>query len=79
MRPAQGADNNLLCVTDGKPTRLTQDVPTLCIDQIPMIMQEYVVGVSSIWLRLLGRVARVILHCREVVEETATEEDEEKD
>ena len=39
-----------------------------------MIMQDYVVGVPSIWLHLLRRVARDVLHYREVVEAVAAEE-----
>ena len=75
MWPVQaGGDDILHCVIEGKLERLTQDVPTLRIDQIPMIMKEYVVGVPSTWLHLLRRMARVVLHYREVVEETTVEE-----
>ena len=42
-----------------------------------MIKQEYVVGVSSTWLRLLKRVDRNVLHYKEAVEAVATEEVEE--
>ena len=53
IQPTQGGDNSLLCVIKGKLASLTEDIPTLRMDHIPMIMQGYVFGVPSIWLRLL--------------------------
>ena len=38
MRPVQGGNDSLLCVIKGKLDRLTQDVATLQMDRIPMIM-----------------------------------------
>ena len=61
-----------------KLARLTQDVPMLRMEQIPMIMQEHVVGVPPTWLRLLKRVTRVILCYREAVEAAAAEEAEDR-
>ena len=40
-------------------------------------MQEFVVGVPSIWIRLLRRVARAVLVYIDVVEATEGEEAEE--
>ena len=40
-------------------------------------MQEYVVGVPSIWLRLFRRVARAVLVYRDVVEAAEAEKVEE--
>ena len=64
MWPVQGGDDSLLHVIEGKMVRITQYVPTLRMDHIPMIMQEYVVGVPSTWLCLLRRVDRIVLHYR---------------
>ena len=60
--PVQGGDGSFLRVIEGKLAMITQDVPTLWIDKIPMIMEEYVVGVLTTWICLLTRVARGILH-----------------
>ena len=59
VRPVLGEDEGLIRVLEGKLARLTQRVPTLWIEHIPAIMQEFVVGVPTIWIRLLRRVARV--------------------
>ena len=67
-------DDAILRVVEGKLARLTHDIPTLRIYRIPMIKQEYVVGVPSTWLCLLRRVARVVLHYREVVKAVVVEE-----
>ena len=57
--------------------RLTQRVPTLRIEQIPVVMQELVVGIPPIWIRLMRRVARAVLVYIDVVEAVAAEEAEE--
>ena len=67
----------MIKVLEGKLARLTQRVPTLCIEQIPAIMQELVVGVPPVWIRLLRRVARAILVYIDVVEVAEAEEVEE--
>ena len=51
--------------------RLTQGIPTIHIEWIPVVMQEFVVGIPPIRIRLLRRVARVILFYRETKEATA--------
>ena len=54
--------------------RMTQRVPTIQIEQIPTIMQEFVVGIPPTWIRLMRRVARVVLMYIEDEEATAAEE-----
>ena len=61
---------------EGKLTRLPQRVPTLCIEHIPAIMQELVVGIPPIWICLMRRVARAVLVHIEVVEAATAEEAE---
>ena len=56
-----GDDWGLIRVLDGKLARLTQRVPTLQIEHILAIMQELMVGVPPVWIRLLRRVAKVVL------------------
>ena len=56
---------------------LTQRVPTLCIEHIPTIMKELVVGIPPIWICLMRQVARVALVYIDVVEAAAVEEDKE--
>ena len=56
-----GEDHGLIRALEEKLARITQRVPTLCIEQIPAVMQELVVGISLIWIRLMRRVARVVL------------------
>ena len=43
------------------------------MEQIPIVMQEHVVGVPLSWLHLLRRVTRVVLFYREAVEAAAAE------
>ena len=51
--PILGEDQGLIRVLEGKMSRLTQRVPTLWIEHIPTIMQEFVVGVPHVWICLL--------------------------
>ena len=48
-----GEDQGLIRVLEGNLARLTHRVPTLRIEHIPSIMQEFVVGVPLVWIRLL--------------------------
>ena len=77
VRLVLGEDQGLIRVIKGNLARLTQKVPTLRIDHIPAIMQELVVGVPPIWIRLLRWVARAVLVYINVVEATEAEEAEE--
>ena len=61
VRPVVGEDHGLIRVLEGKLARLTQRVPTLCIEKIPAVMQELVVGIPPIWIHLMRRVARAML------------------
>ena len=67
----------MIRVVEGKLSRLTQQVPTLCIEQIPTIIQELVVGIPPTWIRLMRRVARVVLVYIDFVEAALAEEAEE--
>ena len=67
----------MLWVIKGKLEWMTQGVPTMRIEWILIIMQEFVFGVPSTWIHLLRRIARAILHYREVVEAATTKEAEE--
>ena len=75
--PVLGEDQGLIRVLEGKLARLTQRVPNLQIGHIPAVMQEFVVGVPPIWIRLLRQVARVVLVYIDVVEAAEAEEAEE--
>ena len=70
-------DPRLIRVLEGKLARLTQRVPTLRIEHMPTAMQEFVVGVPPVWLRLFRRVARAVLVYIEAVEAAEAEEAEE--
>ena len=48
VRHVLGEDQRLIRVLEGKLSRLTQIVPTLRIQYILAIMQEFVVGVPPI-------------------------------
>ena len=61
----------------GKLVMLTQRVPTLCSEHIPTAMQNLVVGIPPIWIRLMRQVARVVLVYIDAIEATAAEEAEE--
>ena len=69
-----GEDPLLIRVLEGKLARLTQRVPTLWIDHISTVMQEFVVGVPPVWLCLLRRVARAVLVYINAVEASEAEE-----
>ena len=77
MRPVVGEDQGLIRVLEGKLSRLTQRVPTIRIEHIPAAMQEFVVGVPPVWLRLFRRVVREVLVYIEAVEASEAEEAEE--
>ena len=77
VRLVLGEDQGLIRVLEGKLARLTHGVPTLWIEHIPAIMQEFVVGVPPIWIRLLRQVARAVLVYIYVVDAAEAEEDEE--
>ena len=63
-----GGDDVMLRVGEGKLVTLTQYVPTLRMERIPMAMQEHVVRVPLSWLFLLRRVTRAVLCYREFLE-----------
>ena len=77
VRPILGEDQGLIMVLEVKLARLSQRVPTLRIEHIPAIMQEFVVGVPLVWIRLLRWVARAVLVYIDAVEATEAEETEE--
>ena len=77
VHPVIGEDPRLIRALEGKLARLTQRFPTLRIEHILIVMQEFVVGVPSVWLRLFRRVARAVLVYMEDVEATKAEEAEE--
>ena len=77
VRPVLGEDQGLIRVLEGKLARLTQRVPTMWIEHILAVMQEFVVGVPLAWIRLLTRVARAVLAYIDVVEAVEAEEAEE--
>ena len=77
VRPIIGEDPGLIRVLQGKLARLTQRVPTLRIEHIPTAMQEFVVGVPLVWLRLFRRVAKAVLVYIDAVEAAEAEEAEE--
>ena len=77
VRPVIGEDLGLIRFLEGKLAKLTQRVPTLRIEHIPAIMQEYVVGVPLVWIRLLRQVARAVLVYIAAIEATEDEEAEE--
>ena len=64
----------MIRVLEGNLARITQRVPTLCIEQIPAIMQELVVGIPPTWMHLMRRVAKAVLFYIEAAEATATKE-----
>ena len=77
VRPVMGEDPGLIRVLEGKLARLTQRLPTMQIEHIPTAMQEFVVGVPPVWLRLFRWVAREVLVYRDAVEAAEAKEDEE--
>ena len=77
VRLVLGEDQGLIRVLEGKLTKLTQRVPTLRIEHIPSIMQDFVVGVPPVWIHLLRRVSRAVLVYIDAVEAAKVEEAEE--
>ena len=77
VHPVLGEDQGLIRVLEGNLSRLTQRVPTLRIEHIPAIMQEFVVGVPPIWICLLRWVARAVLVYIDVFEDAEAKEAEE--
>ena len=77
VRIVAGEDHGLIRVLEGKLAKLTQRVPTLRIDHIPSTMQELVVGIPPIWIRLMRQVARTVLVYIDVVEAAGAKEAEE--
>ena len=61
-------------VLEGKMDRITQRVPTLCVEHIPSAMQELVVGIPPVWIRLMRQVARAVLVYIDVVEASEAKE-----
>ena len=53
VHPVLGEDLGIIRVLEGNISSLTQRVPTLWIEHIPTVMQEFVVGVPLVWLHLL--------------------------
>ena len=77
VRLVAGGDPGLIRVLEMKICRLTERVPTIRIEHLPVAMQESVVGVPPIWLRLFRRVARAVCVYRDAVEATEAKEAEE--
>ena len=77
VHPVVGGDPGLVRVLEGKLARLTQRVPMIWIEHIPIAMQEFLVGVPPVWLRLFRRVARAVVVYRDAVEDAEAEEAEE--
>ena len=77
VHPVVGEEPGLIRVLKGKLSRLTQRVPNIRIEHIPTAMQEFVVGVPPVWLRLFTWVARAVLVYRDAVEVAEAEEAEE--
>ena len=75
--PILGEDQGLIRVLEGKMARLTQRVPTLYIEHIPAIMQEFVDGVPPVWILFLRWVAKAVLVYIGVVEAAEAKEVEE--
>ena len=73
VRPILGEDQGLIRVLEGKLARLTQRVPTLRIEHIPAIMQEFVVGVPPVWIRLLRLIAIALLVYIDAIEAVEAE------
>ena len=77
VRLVLGEDQGMIRVLEGKLARLTQRLPTLRIEHIPAVMQDFVVGVPPVWIHLLRRVAKAILVYIDAVEAAEAEEAEE--
>ena len=74
LHPVVGKYPRLIRVLEGKLARLTQRVPTLRIENILAVMQEFLVGVPLVWLRLLRQVAKVVIVYIDGVEVVESEE-----
>ena len=57
--------------------RITQRLPTLRINHIPVVMQELVVGIQPVWIFLMRRVARALLVYIDAIQATDAKEAEE--
>ena len=77
VHPMAGEYHGLIRVLEGKMARITQRVPTLRIEHIPVVMQELVVGIPPVWIRLMRRVAKAVLVYIDVIEAAVAEEAEE--
>ena len=77
MRPIVGEDQGPIRVLEGNLARLTQRVPTIQIEHIPVAMQEFIVGAPLVWLHLFRQVARAMLVYRDTVKAAEAEEDDE--
>ena len=77
VRPVAGGDPGLIRVLEMKLGRMTERVPTIRIEHLPVAMQEFVFGVPPAWLHLFKRVARAVLVYTDAVEATEAKEAEE--
>ena len=77
VRPVAGGDPGLIRVLEMKLGRLTERVPMIRIEHLPVAMQESVVGVPPAWLHLFRWVARAVCVYRDAVEAAEVEEVEE--
>ena len=77
VRPIVGEDPGLIRVLEGKLAKMTQRVPNLRIEHLLTSMQEFVVEVPPVWLRLFRGVVRAVLVYIDVVEAVEAEEAEE--
>ena len=74
MRPVPCGDQGILRVLEGNMVRLTHGVPTIQIERIPVVMQEFVVGILPTWIDLLRRVVRAVLFYMEDKEASAADD-----
>ena len=77
VRHVAREDHGLIRVLEGKLNWLTQRVPTLCIEHIPVVMKKLVVGIPPVWICLMRQVARAVLVYIDAVEASVAEEAEE--
>ena len=77
VRPVVGEDHGLIRVLEENMARIIQRVPTLCIEHIPVVMQELVVGIPPVWICLMRWVAIVVLVYIDIIEAAIAEEVEE--
>ena len=47
VHPTKGGDQSIIRVLDGKLVSLTQGVPTMRIEWIPIVMPDFVLGIST--------------------------------